>query len=251
MSKTKIEYLDYCWNFYPGCLNGCSYCWAHNRARRFNKGDFTPRLRLELLLEPLKWKKPSRIGVCFTGDLFGDWVEPEKRLVLPIGLGLENWLDTISLRSLIFRIIEHCPQHTFIFLTKQPQNLVKWSPFPDNCWVGVSCTDEFDFMRHISHLEKLEVTVKFISFEPLLGWKGVQGFDTLLKQSCQWVIIGQCTPVKASTSPRIAWIEEIEKAADKAGIPVFLKNNLEKLWPLDWKGALRQEFPLVNRERVK
>ncbi len=45
-----------------------------------------------------------------------------------------------------------------------------------------------------------------------------------------WVIVGQCTPVKASTQPKIEWVRDIVEAADKAGVPVFLKNNLYSLW---------------------
>ncbi len=52
-----------------------------------------------------------------------------------------------------------------------------------------------------------------------------------------WLIVGQCTPVKASTSPKIEWVREIVEAADKAGIPVFLKNNLSPLLVGDGKGT--------------
>lgn len=133
MNKTKIEYLNYCWNFYPGCRNGCSYCWARKRAIRFNNGDFEPRLRPELLLDPINLKKPSRIGVCFTGDLFGDWVDPKQLICWQDSPGTvwlgperafaldEDALTTGSLSELLFYVIKRCPQHTFIFLTKQPQ----------------------------------------------------------------------------------------------------------------------------------
>jgi len=69
--------------------------------------------------------------------------------------------------------------------------------------------------------------------------------------SISWLIIGQQTPIKASTMPRIEWISEIVAAADKSGCKVFLKDNLEPLinsailwpWAYDGKGNLRQEFP--------
>ena len=66
------------------------------------------------------------------------------------------------------------------------------------------------------------------------------------------VIIGQQTPAKKATMPKIEWIQEIVEACDKAEIPVFLKDNLFDLldeqaqdiiilWNKD--GMLRQEFP--------
>ena len=73
---------------------------------------------------------------------------------------------------------------------------------------------------------------------------------------CQGIIIGQQTPVRPATTPKIEWIKEIVEAADKAGVPVFLKNNLEPLlvtvkndqkyaplWANGGYGNLRQEFP--------
>ena len=71
-----------------------------------------------------------------------------------------------------------------------------------------------------------------------------------------WVIIGAQT--KPTVMPKIEWIQEIVEAADKAGIPVFLKDNLLKLLPVEepfWYGLtgdedeyltakLRQEMPV-------
>lgn len=48
-------------------------------------------------------------------------------------------------------------------------------------------------------------------------------------QGINWVIIGQCTPIKQSTTPKIEWLKEIVEAADKAGVRVFLKDNLMPL----------------------
>lgn len=74
----------------------------------------------------------------------------------------------------------------------------------------------------------------------------------LREAGISWVIVGQVTPVKDATMPKLYWIEGIVKAADKAKIPVFLKNNLESLIPnfglnptlfRDDTGKLHQEFP--------
>jgi hypothetical protein len=60
------------------------------------------------------------------------------------------------------------------------------------------------------------------------------------------VRIAQTNPYKP---PKIEWVQEIVEAADKAGIPVFLKDNLRPLGELiaqfcsKDKWELRQEMP--------
>ena len=149
-----------------------------------------------------------------------------------------------------------CTQHTFLFLTKQPQNLIKWSPFPDNAWVGVTATDAMSFLEAGRGLEQIEAKVKYISLEPLLDHIGGLWMEGWLKSGVgiKWVIIGQCTPVKQSTRPAIEHVQEIVEACGKAGIAVFLKKNLEELiaanlyqcgWAIGDNGDLRQEMPKV------
>ncbi len=65
------------------------------------------------------------------------------------------------------------------------------------------------------------------------------------------VIIGSQT--RPTVMPEIEWVQEIVEACDKAGIPVFLKNNLkplidkvpDEIFPLfvNDEGQLRQEMP--------
>ncbi len=251
MGKTAIEYGDRTWNFFPGC-NGpdgkpCPYCWAQNRVLprmkcekcRTGKPHFHP----ERFDEPLHVKKAARWLVCFTGDLFGPWVEP--------------FLVAESLN-----IMRRCPQHTFLCLTKQPQNLAKFSPFPENTWIGVSATNSVTFKRACIELHQIQAARRYISLEPLLSWD----WHDDLRDSCfdppgtlvdymddnlSQVIIGQATPAKAGTAPKVEWIREIVEACGQAGVKVFLKNNLEKLdwegqiWPLiaPETGRLRQEVP--------
>ena len=42
-----------------------------------------------------------------------------------------------------------------------------------------------------------------------------------------WLIIGSQT--KPYRPPKVEWVQEIVEAADKTGIPVFLKENLKQL----------------------
>lgn len=262
MAKTKIDWCDYTINCFWGCDNGCSYCQARSMAKRFGRRigvarkyskktiehmlKFEPVFLPDQLSKISKIKEPSKIFISFMGDAFADNYSHEcLDLVL-------KWVKTHE-------------QHTFIFLTKQPQNLVKWSPFSDNCWVGVSVTNDAMLTHAWAGLQKVEAKVKFVSIEPLLKWDMSLDDMIFTFKSLNWIIIGQQTPISIKTQPKIEWIERIIHAADKAHISVFLKENLRELlparepfWiPVSWyeydKGAkiqmgenrMRQEFPRV------
>jgi len=225
MNKTKIEWCDYTINPVKGlCPMACSYCYARRMYKRFKRN---PEIRFDWSVanDLSKITKPSRIFWGSTMELFGDWVKPE-------------WM------RLVFEAVKRHPEHQHIFLTKQPLNLAKWSPFPDNCWVGVSTTG-FDCRSGFEDIfTTFEAKVKFASIEPLLN------YTPLDMRWINWLIIGQQTPPSPKTSPRIEWVKEIVQAADKAGVPVFLKNNLNSCSIADYPellnsktGNLRQEFP--------
>jgi len=283
MNETSIEWVKnpdgsqgYTWNPITGCLNhtpdglclgGGFPCYAYrlangrlrsrylankNTIMQFSDGyapmklkvtdPFYPRFwedRLYEIKRPLscighsKLQKPKGIFVCDMSDLFG------------IGIPKE-WTNQV------LWAIKERPEHRFYLLTKQPQNLIKFSPFPDNCWVGVSATNRTLFDTAVYYLAEVAASVKYISFEPLLEsafydekpfWGGTD-----------WVIIGAQT--KSYKLPKIEWAKEIVEACNKAGIPVFLKDNLKPLLKelpescIRWAGwgeythrELRQEMP--------
>ena len=98
----------------------------------------------------------------------------------------------------------------------------------------------------------IKASVKFISFEPLQGRDPLaQDWDkSFIKAGVNWLIIGAQT--KPYKPPRIEWVEEIVRAADRVGIPVFLKDNLLELvnykspeteFAFNKEGYYRQEMP--------
>ncbi len=89
------------------------------------------------------------IFACDMSDLFGIGI-PEK------------WIREVITECQLY------PWHRFYLLTKQPQNLPQWSPFPENCYVGVSVTRNSQLDNALKYLKQIQATVKFISFEPLL-----------------------------------------------------------------------------------
>lgn len=195
MQKTNIEWVKnpdgtqgYTWNPITGCLNhtleglclgGLFPCYAYKLANGRLRQRYLANKRIANVIQnptsevvkgladpfyPRFWKEripphtyhkmdwkgvPVGVFVCDMGELFGDWVPRE-------------W------QNKIFEVIEDCPQHRFYLLTKQPQNLAKWSPFPPNCYVGVSVTQNSLLADALKYLNQIQATVKFISFEPLL-----------------------------------------------------------------------------------
>ncbi|KKN56893.1 hypothetical protein LCGC14_0567460 [marine sediment metagenome] len=233
LSKSAIEYLDYVWNFESGCTKGCHFCYAAKIAKRFPghyPNGFEPTLYPEAFTSPWHLRKPSIIGVGYMGDLFDDAIDPE---------GLVTWGDRVyekaPLRQRIFWTIQQAPQHRFLFLTKQPQNLARWSPFPDNCWVGVSATDMRMLADACYELKRVEARVKYISLEPFLDYSRTTDLlawnlrTALVEAGINWLVIGGRSGADRFYPPD-EWIDEIESAADGAGIPVFEKNNLRKVW---------------------
>lgn len=254
INATNIEWVKnpdgtqgYTWNPITGCLNHtyeglCKgggfpcYAWrlAHGRLKqrylanrniapleddlafrvRFKDGStalddpFYPRFWPERLLDVPFTKKPLGIFTVDMGELFGDWIP-------------DWWIEKV------FKTISMHPEHRFYLLTKQPQNLAKFSPFPANCFVGVTATNDFLMQEAIIHLANISARVRFISLEPLLNRISYIDAYSSLAGAIDWVIIGAQT--KPAVYPKIEWVEEIVRACDKAGVKVFLKDNLRSL----------------------
>ncbi len=216
MNKTKIEWCDYTINPVKGlCPMACKdkqgkeYCYARRMYKRFG---WNPDIRWSsrAVDQLAEIKEPSRIFIGSTIELFGDWIK-------------YWWLKTIFDMCLLR------PQHTFIFLTKKPENLIKWSPFPENCWVGVSVTNADMAFDAINCLDDVQANVRFLSFEPLLASRNLVQFNVRLKQSINWVIIGQQTPVKASTTPKIELLMANEPTTQNSRITGISDHRLNQL----------------------
>jgi len=247
MNRTQIEWVrnpdgtqGYTFNPITGCLNNCPYCYARKLANGRLKARYranenlapTPRDLFNYSLDPfyprywheklcaLPGGKPKGIFVCDMSDLFG------------IGIPHE-WQARV-----IAQIRKHT-QHRFYLLTKQPQNLIKWSPFPDNCWVGVSATTEDMYWHALRGLKPVEAKVKFLSFEPLQGRVMKPGkpdygdagemteVQMLQAAGINWLIVGAQT--KPYKPPLKIWVNEIIEVCKRANIPYFLKDNLRPL----------------------
>ena len=252
---TKIEWVKnpdnrtqgMTWNPITGCLNECPYCFARKLANtRLREryldhtanvktldsvrpsdfiNPFYPRFWPDKLDIPMKRKKPTGYFVC---DM-SDWV----------GIGIPSEWSWGIMETIVAT-----PQHRYYTLTKQPQNLLKFSPFPENCWVGVSTPDQPTLTVACDHLATIKASVKFLSFEPLLGDPGTSDYlwQEFYLGKIDWVIIGEQTPHNQKTTPRVEWVSEIIEAADKIHIPVFVKEPLASHLNIH-----REEMPEVRQ----
>lgn len=206
MNKTKIEYGKKRWNPIVGCLNKCPYCYAKMIYKRFpalGNPEFIPKFYPERLKELSKFKEPSRVLVCFTADLFGDWTKPE-------------WRAAVINEMLKF------PQHTYLLLTKQPQNIK--GVFSNNVWIGatVTCAEE---KSKIEEIKKVVCGKRFVSFEPLLGDIGSVNFKGDIK-GVDWIIIGKLTGSKRIPLQN-EWVTNLIKQALEQRVRIFIKNNVK------------------------
>ena len=213
--NNPIKWCDFTWNPVKGkCPVACPYCYARRIYDRF-KWDPTVRLDKKELMAPYKLKKPARIFVGSTIELFGELINP--------------WMEDI------LKVVKDNPRHTFQFLTQVPEVMGDFI-FPDNCWCGITIANLSGLLK-FSQLRNVETQTKFISFEPLHEdispcFSDFYGID--------WIIIGSETGNrKRKITPKDEWIRPIVKQADESGIPIFMKDNLKPYW----HGELRQEFP--------
>jgi protein gp37 len=207
--KTSIEWTDATWNPIRGCTRvseGCRNCyaevmaarfsdpgqWGHGLARRValpgggTDHRWTGEVALveEALDLPLRWRRPRRIFVNSTSDLFHEKVP-------------DSWIDRV------FAVMALAPQHTFQVLTKRPERMraylcqpgrtgdvldacLGYLQTPDhakprmvkdgiqlltlpNVWLGTSVEDQATANARIPHLLATPAKVRFLSCEPLLG----------------------------------------------------------------------------------
>jgi protein gp37 len=184
---------------------------------------------------PLYWRKPKKIFVCSMGDLFHKDIQTHQIYE-------------------VFRIMEACPQHTFLVLTKRPERMKQliagvvtgWeTKHRENIWLGVTAENQEMADKRIPILLQIPAAKKFVSVEPMLGpvdlsyplnggpeqngyGEWVQTFPPL-----DWVICGPETGPGARFCDW-QWAYELAQQCNKAGVPFFDKTKqglLGKQWP--------------------
>ena len=208
--ETKIEWTEKVWNPSIGCTKiseGCKNCYAESFAKRLQsmrmedyKDGFKFKILPHRLNDPLKIKKPQKFFVNSMSDLFHDDM-PDEYL------------------NQIFDVINQTPQHTYQILTKRVENMYIYCQnhnVPQNVWLGVT-VENSKYSYRIDFLKKINATIKFISFEPLIDSAGKIDLTDI-----DWVIVGgesgyNGRPMKPE------WVNEIYLQCQEKNIPFFFK----------------------------
>ncbi len=210
-TASRIEWTEMTWNPTVGCTKvspGCKHCYAETMAKRLQamgmrgyERGFRLSLMPERLSEPLERKKPTVYFVNSMSDLFHEQVP----------------FDYVRR---VFDVMARSPQHTFQVLTKRARRMAEFcadAMVPENVWLGVSVENRKYGLPRIPHLRSIEVSVRFLSIEPLLEDLG--RFDL---SGIQWVIVGGESGRKARPM-KPAWVDAIKRQCDAAGVAFFFK----------------------------
>ena len=221
--QSDIEWTDATWNPVSGCLMispGCTNCYAMRMAGRLhamqhpsykavtrksgNRQVWTGRIHTnDAALEvPLRWRQPRRVFVNSMSDLFQDGV--------PADFIAKVW-----------NVMERAHWHSFQVLTKRPDNMrdvLKQAKLPllPNVWLGTS-VESAAYAHRIKILRTIPAAVRFVSFEPLLGYVGRPSLNGI-----HWAIVGgESGPSARPMDPE--WVAVIQENCDKNGTAFFFK----------------------------
>ena len=263
---TNIPYADESWNPTSGCSKvspGCARCWAETVSHRFSMTHlpWTPEHAAEnvvthpaRLSEPLHWRKPRTVAVCFMGDLFHEQVPDEF---------IER----------VFGVMALARDHTFLVLTKRPERMnalladksfiggaylvaermggagvdrvleygsrlvVGTWPLP-NVWLGVTAENQRMADERIPVLLRTPAAHRWASLEPLLGpinmYDGLSGVQAHAEPDWEgdivdfdgpkldWVLAGgESGPAYRPMS--LDWAAIIQAQCQDASVPFYMK----------------------------
>lgn len=212
--KSTIEWTDTTWNPVTGCTKvskGCDNCYAERFSERFRgvaghpfETGFDLTLRPERIRQPLTWKRPRMVFVNSMSDLF------HKKI-------------PSSYIGSVFEAMEEAHWHVFQVLTKRSSLLRKFvnarygaDKAPAHIWLGVSIEDRSALVR-LKHLQEAQASVKFVSFEPLVGPIGKVDLTGI-----HWAIAGgESGPRARPVDP--LWVRELRDQCLEFGVAFFFK----------------------------
>lgn len=294
---TKIEWCDATWNPIFGCTkvsSGCANCYAEKMANRLaamartdnahgkgagakekyvgvvTDGRWNGRVVCdESALEiPLHWRKPRTIFVCSMSDLLHPGVPVE------------------FIRN-VFMVMDMCPQHRFMVLTKRAERMAEICADPPwfsktvmradgkkshtcsrqilpNVRLGTSCEDQATADERIPHLLKCPAAGRFLSVEPLLDGvvlplttNNPSNMSAAALESgaiCETtgidqIIIGGESGARARPC-HVEWIRGLIQQAKAAGVSCFVK-QLGSAWAHEGGCTWCSRFAYVRNRHPK
>jgi len=142
-------------------------------------------------------------------------------------------------RDTIFGVMCAASWHTFVVLTKRPDELLRWynstdilgaGDFYPNIWVGVSISTQEDANRLIPVLLQIPAAVRIVSAEPCLGNinLGLRAYavsrhsHSVRRSFIRGIIIG-CESGPKRRPCKIEWIENLVGQCIDAKVSAFVK----------------------------
>ncbi len=212
--KSTIEWTNSTWNPVTGCTKvsaGCDHCYAERLSERFRgveghpfETGFDLTLRPERLEQPTHWRRPQLIFVNSMSDLFHKNIPTEY---------IQRVFDTM----------EYADWHIYQVLTKRSslmrrfvQGRYRGQAAPPHIWLGVSIENDAALTR-LRHLQQTNASVRFVSFEPLLGPPGAVNLEDI-----HWVIAGGesgpgARPIQAE------WVRALRDQCETQRVAFFFK----------------------------
>lgn len=192
---------------------GCEHCYAEVINNRFGTGlpyrrESLARLDIyvdqKVLAKPLSWEKPRRVFVESMGDLFHSRVGALRQ-------------------AAVFDIIHQCPRHTFIVLTKRPEQMDAFEcacglPKDPNIWWLVTAENQRAANKRIPVLLDLPMAIRGVSVEPMLGPVDLSNY----LDGLSWVICGGETG-QGARPIQPEWVYDLRDQCVTADVPFFFK----------------------------
>jgi len=226
--NSGIEWTETTWNPVTGCTKispGCKNCYAERMAYRLQamgqpnyRNGFKVTLHERMLPLPLIWRKPRMIFVNSMSDLFHKDVPT-------------------SFIEKTFAVMRKASWHSFQVLTKRSDRLREIEAtidIPRNVWLGVSVECE-DYLYRIDNLRAVNASVKFLSFEPLIG-----PLPDLDLNGIEWVIVGGESGPGARPMHE-EWVTDIRDVCLASRVPFFFKQ---------WGGVVKKRMGRVLEGRT-
>ena len=228
--KSTIEWTNSTWNPVTGCTKvsaGCDHCYAERLSERFRgvaghpfESGFDLTLRPKRLEQPLHWRRPQLIFVNSMSDLFHKDIPTEYIERVFDTMERADWhiYQVLTKRSSLMRrfVQERYPSTMLRQAQHTSSGHRQGQAAPPHIWLGVSVENHAALTR-LRHLQQTNASVRFVSFEPLLGPIGAVDLADI-----HWVIAGGesgpgARPVRAE------WVRALRDQCQAQRVAFFFK----------------------------
>lgn len=255
--------------FCEHATTGCEFCYAESMNKRLGTGlAFKPGHRKDveifldgdMLLAPLKWKKPKKVFVCSMTDLFADFV-PDifiDKMFAVMALSPHHIFQVLTKRSarmqsycsgLKDRAVEVAQTAVWLGIWDDPDAVACDTVAaidngsPPNVWIGISAERQQEWDDRKGHLAATPAAIRFASFEPLLA-PIIE--PRPMSDFIQWAIVGSESGRSARPCD-IEWVRSLRDQCTSAGTKFFWKQhakNGHKIPVPKLDGRQWMEFPV-------